>query len=100
MHSYWLTFRLANTGNFAGRLAELKALINQKCERLIWQEPTSFILFRSKLDIDALARHLRKGVDPSEDMLLIGMVGYKVARLVGVPGDHSIYALLPYVEDI
>lgn len=100
MHAYWLTYRLASTGRFAERQERLTRAIGLKAEGMIWQQPTSFMLFRSKLNIDTLARHLKKAIDPTEDVLLLAMPNNKDARLIGALIDHSIYSFFPHIRDV
>lgn len=100
MHAYWVTFRLADTGEYADRHARLVASVKRKSVGLVWAQPTSFMLFQSDLKIDDLAQHLKSAINPLKDLVLLGMPDKKAARLIGVSDDHSIYAFLPHVQDV
>lgn len=100
MHTYWMTYRLADDGHFVARSQQLTALINSLSEGARWAEPHTFLIFKCKLAIDDLATRLKPALEHRDDVLLLGMTEFKEARVVGCPRQASLYALMPHAQDV
>ena len=99
MQTYWMTYRLADNGQFIMRKRKLGEILNSVAHGSRWSEPPMFCIFRSKFDIDKLVDLFRPAIDAREDILLLAMPEHKVARVLGCPQEVSFYGLVPYAED-
>lgn len=96
---YWLTFRLADNASWQQRYDALKIAVSGSMDGTVWwDEPTSFLLFRSNLAIDDLATVIAEAIDLRTDVALLGMPDYKSARVVGSLDDPDIFKLWPWVK--
>ena len=95
---YWLTFGLADDGHFSHRHGRLMNAIQAAAVGNVWQESTSFCLFRSPLSIDALIADLGSAVRSDRDFLLLGMPFHKSARLFGHWNDDRVRNLMHFAE--
>ena len=100
MATYWLTFRIHDTGNPDARRDALYEAIGKVTSEW-WVEPTSFIAFDSGSDIDSLAAKAKSVINTNVDLVLIGMTDYKSARLVGSSDDFkTLLKLFPFVKRV
>jgi hypothetical protein len=100
MATYWLTFRIHETGNADARRDALYEAIKTLTSEW-WVEPTSFIAFDSASNIDAVAAKAKSAINPNIDLVFIGMTDYKSARLVGDSDDfRTVLKLFPFVKRV
>jgi len=99
MHTYWMTYRLADDGQFVARNKQINIILNSVSEGIRWAEAHTFFIFKSKLGINEVAAQFRPALDERKDMLLIGMTEFKEARVLGVPEQTALYALVPHAQD-
>lgn len=97
MAVYWLTFRLEENASYSHRLSALEEAIKSLATKW-WLEPTSFYVFESASDMDAVARTVKGEIDPSVDLVLIGMPYVKSARLIGASHDGDIFELIDFAK--
>tara|TARA_R110000787_G_scaffold281584_1_gene392996 strand:- start:1029 stop:1331 length:303 start_codon:yes stop_codon:yes gene_type:complete len=86
MTKYWATFRLTSNASYSTRYNALIQAFKEAGSNF-WSEPTSFLAFDSKYDIDDIAQHLKKAIDVRTDVVLIREINVIDSRYVGVPGD-------------
>lgn len=99
MSTYWLTFRIHDSGNSQERRDDLyKALDN--LSSAWWIEPTSFVVFESDSSADAIASKVKGAFDPSIDLALLGMTDFKTARLIGASEDTDIFQMIPFLKRV
>lgn len=89
MPKYWLTFRIAQVGNYDERYQSLHEAVMELAGPKWWTEPTSFYAFNSALDIDGVASVVKEQIDARYDVALIGRIGFKAYRLVGGNDDDA-----------
>jgi hypothetical protein len=94
---YWLTFRIAEVGNYGARYQALENCIQEMTGAQWWKEPTSFYAFNSVLDIDGVAAAVGGAINRRYDVALIGRIGYKSYRLVG-GSDPDVRVFFPEVQ--
>ena len=99
MHTYWMTYRLADDGQFVARSKQINTILNSVSEGARWAEPHTFFIFKSKLGINDVIARFRPALDERKDMLLLGMTEFKEARVLGVPQHAALYALVPHAQD-
>lgn len=95
---YWMTFGIANDGHFAVYHDRLKKAVTNIADGKVWNEPTSFCLFRSKLDLDAVADTLAKVIRNDRDFVLIGMPYRQDGRVLGNWSDDRLLQLMPFAQ--
>lgn len=98
MRTYWITFRIADHGNYQARYDALHLAIHERTDK-VWEESSSFILFRSEHTIDQLASAVERALDTDIDVALIGMTEVKSARIVGDWSDPDLTELIPFVQN-
>jgi hypothetical protein len=96
--TYWLTFRLADDATYSTRLDKLTKAVQDVTAGTWWVEPTSFLLFQSASDIDAVAAIVKAAINPAKDIVLIGMPDYKSARIIGASTDPDLFKLMPFTK--
>ncbi|KZD22802.1 hypothetical protein [Tardiphaga robiniae] len=99
MSTYWITFRIHDSGNSQERRDDLYAAIND-ISTMWWVEPTSFIVFESSESADTIAAKAKAAIRPSVDIVLLGMTEFKTARLIGAAVDHDIDQLIPFLKRV
>lgn len=99
MAVYWLTFRLETDPTYSSRYDALIESI-QAISSKWWMESSSFILFDSGKEIDAVAATAKKAVNAQKDLVLIGMPDYKSARVIGPVKDQDLFALMPFTKKV
>lgn len=87
MKTYWITFRLA-AGTHGGRDYDarydaLVKAVHAHCGSHWWHEPTSFWLLNSESTRTNIAASIKKAINPTVDLAVIGTVDYKGITLVG-----------------
>jgi hypothetical protein len=97
--TYWVTFRIHDDATYETRRDKLYAAIND-VSTTWWLEPTSFIAFASSLTADAIAGKIKAAFNPATDLALLGMPGFKTARLIGKSDDNDIYDLIPFLKKV
>lgn len=97
MSVYWITFRLEQNTTYDDRY---KALIDtvDKMKSMWWGETSSFILFEAEKTIDEVAAAIKKAINASTDIVLIGMSDYKSARVIGPIKDQDLFKLMPFTK--
>ena len=99
MDTYWLSFRIADTASYERRYEALISAIGQVADQSCWWfETTSFYLFQSEHDIDAIAAHIGASINQSLDLVVIGKTDYKTGRVVGRCDDGDIFKLVPFMK--
>jgi len=101
--TYWLTFRLsARSVNYITyddrRQALLAAVERHSTDR--WEEPTSFLAFRSGSTIEAISKACKLAIAPSWDMFLIREMDRQNARIGGLVLDRKIFQMMPYLKAV
>jgi len=99
MHTYWMTYRLADDGHFVARNQQLASTVNALSDGARWTEPHTFLIFKSKHSIDEVATRLAPALQHRDDVLLLAMTDFKEARILGCPQQASLYALMPHAKD-
>jgi hypothetical protein len=92
MSVYWLAFRLGNDKSYGLLLDAI-----DRVSSTWWMEPSSFFLFESGADIDDIASRVSRVIDTAKDVVLIGMIEAKNARVVGNVADPILFHLMPFV---
>lgn len=101
MKTYWVTFRIQQTGDHAARYQELIDVLNEVSGDTWWIEPTSFVMFRSGDTIDTISAWLKASINPSKDIILVGMADFKSARAIGnLEHFATLQGLMPFVKRI
>jgi hypothetical protein len=90
---YWLSSRLLDDKNYAKRHGNFLKVV-KALDSNYWHETTSFIVFESSHSITAIARALKKVIDPKVDHFLIRMMESKSARICGPIPNRRIFDLL------
>ena len=104
MTKYLLTFRIHDE-TVAGlqpyeRRNALYGIVDEMSSQW-WLEPTSFMLFESENDIDALAGACKAAIAPSVDLVLIRKLDAGTARVMGKIDDPTTLAqMMPYVSRV
>lgn len=103
MTKYWLSFRIADQTANGKTYNERYEAFKDSVEALsttLWNETTSFYVFESEFDINALSTVLQAEIDESVDLFLIRQLDSQSARICGANRDHSIFVLMPYLKQI
>lgn len=66
--------------------------------RNYWVKTTSFIVFETAKDIDQIVTTIKKAVSPTYDLVLIGSLDVKSARIFGPNDDPDIFEIMPYLK--
>lgn len=94
MKTYYITFRLEQDATYNDRWKRLVDAIDGISTRW-WVEPTSFFLFESGHSIDQVAAVAKAAINVNKDVVLVGMVDYKGARVVGKANSRAVFDLMP-----
>jgi len=97
MATYWLSFRLENNRTYSDRYESLTESV-RTAARKWWTEPSSFLVFECEFDIDTLADRFKRSINPTTDILLLGMPDFKSARIIGAYRDPDIFELMPFAK--
>lgn len=97
MQTFWLTFRLKENGTYTQRYDNLIETVRTSASSW-WVEPSSFLVFSSSETIDTIASRVKKAIDTTADLVVIGMPDYKSARLIGNNEDPDIFDLVPFMK--
>ncbi len=97
MNTYWLSFVVRDQANRDERYRDLIAAVESCRQGTYWNETTSFIVFESGYDIDAVADALAHTLRVDLDIFLLHQVGFKTARIWGAVTDGDIYNLMPHL---
>ena len=92
MAVYWLSFRIAEKKTEKGTdVDRRKALYDaiKKIQPNVWEVPTSFILFETAKDIDAIAAICKNAVSPSEDSVILRKIDGGNVRFIGSKVDFD-----------
>ena len=98
LKTYYVTFRIADVGDYDHRYETLVEEIRQIAHKVWWTEPTSFILFPSTLSIDEVAAVVAQAMDLRVDIAVVGMPEVKSMRVIGANEDQTIYDLVPFAK--
>lgn len=98
--TYWVTFRIADTGDYDSRYQQFVDAVRGVTDAMWWTEPTSFILFRSNHGIDDIASALAAPLRLSEDLAVVGMPEFKDARAIGATKDGDLFKLMPFTKKL
>ena len=94
-----MTYRLADDGHFVARSHRLTSILNSVASAARWNEPPTFCMFKSKLEIDELANRFRPAIEHEKDVILLSMTEFKEARILGCPSQVALYALMPFAKE-
>lgn len=97
---YWVTFRIAERSNSGARYQALMDSLREITKGPWWVESTSFVLFRSDLDIDDVALTVAACIDSTMDLALVGMPDFKSARAIGHTTDPDLFELMPFTKKL
>ena len=97
---YWVTFRIADHGNWKARYEAVQEAVKELTGGKWWTEPTSFLVFKSDHSIDTIASHIRAALDPDRDIAVVGMPDVKSARVVGNVEDSDLFDLWDWIRPI
>jgi hypothetical protein len=102
--TYWITFHIKDQkttkGSYGDRYA---ALINalQEINDGWWAQPTSFILFGSEQPRANIIARLKKALDTSVDVAVIGEPHFKVFDVVGaVSGFDAVQSMVDFAKKV
>lgn len=97
---YYVTFRIEKDDEYEATYNCMLKFINQIAGSGIWDDPTSYILFKSTKTISQIAKGLKKCIDPSCDLILVSEV--KTGKMVysGVLKNKSLLSLAPWVKKV
>lgn len=97
MAIYWISFRIAkrevNNRSYQQRHDGLEAAIEDVSTNY-WKETTSFIVFETESDFNALARAIKGEISLEHDLFLIRRMDQKSAYICGDNDDPSIFDLM------
>lgn len=101
MTTYWVSFRIAEIGDYQSRYDAL----HESVQEIIhpgrwWVETTSFYLFESAKGADAIATHLKSAINPARDLVLLGSVDKKICRVIGNNTDDDIYDIVDFAKRV
>jgi hypothetical protein len=96
--TYWFTFRLNEDAGYQQRYTKLREKLLTLSGNKWWVEPSAFVVFRSKLTIDAVAKEISSAMDTRIDLGLLGMADFKSARVIGAANDDDIYEFMPFAR--
>lgn len=97
---YWVTFRIAERGDYESRYENLVNTLKELSGGTWWVEPTSFALFASDHGIDTIAEEIKSSFDYRTDLALIGMPNVKSARAVGAITDKDLFQFMPFTKKV
>lgn len=97
---YWVTFRIADVGNWKARYGAVQQAVKELTLGSWWTDPTSFIVFQSDQTIDTIAAHIRAALDPDQDIAVVGMPNIKSARVVGNVEDPDLFTLWDWIQAV
>lgn len=86
MASFWITFRLRDDLTYPRRYAAFMQAVNE-CGSDYWREPTSFVAFSSKYEIDPIGAHLKPTINPATDIFVVRQIGSTDTRYAGTPDN-------------
>lgn len=95
---YWLSYRIAKKGDYDERYGALNDMVKAIAETAYWDETTSFFVFDSSKDIDAIATSVEGALNTSWDLALLRKMDAKGARIIGSPDDEDIFKLMDYLQ--
>lgn len=99
MATYWLTFRIADQGDYDARYDRLhKTVFELANGGKWWVESTSFYLFDSPSTISEAAAKISGALDTDCDLALLGMTEVKSARAIGAVTDQDLFELVPFAR--
>jgi hypothetical protein len=99
MATYWLTFRIADEGDYGHRYDQLHQTVFELTGGgKWWVEPTSFYVFESTLNADQVAGRIKSCLDEDYDLALLGMPNFKTARAIGAVKDQDLFDLIPFAK--
>lgn len=99
MATYWLTFRIADQGDYSGRYDALHHAVFEAAKGgKWWTESTSFYVFESPLNAQEVAAKIRGAINPQTDLALLGMPEFKVAKAIGAVEDEDLFNLIPFAK--
>ena len=96
--TYWITFKIGESGNAEGRYQALLAKVRQLTHAMWWTESANFLLFDSDHDIEALAAEVATVLDLSVDLALIARDEGREARAIGATEDPWLFELMPFAQ--
>lgn len=97
MATYWISFRIAHSGDYQTRYRELVDGL-MEISTQYWEDTTSFLIIESSEDIDGVASTASIAVSDSKDLVLIRAMESKSARLIGIEDDDDVFKLMPYLK--
>jgi hypothetical protein len=104
MTSYWLSYRIADDiqhhPTYEQRYKALTDALSKHIDGLCWSETTSFIVFESHDDINAIAQSLESAIDTRYDLFLIRELERQSAIICGFNSDGEIHKLMPYLKKL
>lgn len=99
MAAYWLSFRLESDNTYSERYDALVEAVRLQSSKW-WLETSSFFVFESANGIDSVASKVKAAINPSKNIILLGMPDYKAARLIGASTDEDILSLMPFIKKV
>lgn len=98
MKTYWFAFRLNHDIDYNDRYDRVMNTLKGLSDGKWWVEPSAFVVFRSDLNIDAVASEISAAMDTRVDVGLLGMSEIKAARVLGASNDDDIFEFMPFAK--
>lgn len=101
MTTYWVSFRIAKTGDYQSRYDALHESVQEVIHPgQWWMETTSFYIFESAKGADGIATHLKSAINPTHDLVLLGSMDKKICRVIGKNPDDDIYEIVDFAKPV
>ena len=99
MPAYWLSYRIHADATREARAKELTDRVKAMAGSS-WEDSTSFLIFSSEQNIDAIAQDLKSAINLRTDLIVLCMTEVKAARLAGAVNDEAIFKLMPHIRKV
>jgi len=97
---------LEDEGKYASTYSERYTALNNEIKAASgdganwWFETTSFITFTTNEAIDAIVDRVKRSIDETGDLVVIGNYDVKQGRIVGHLKDRDLLSLVPSMKEV
>lgn len=97
-NTYFISFTLHSGPDYSDRYNDLIESLQFIATGKWWDETTSFVLLETDERMASVVDAVKNNIDLSEDVALIGRVGFKDWSIVGANKDEDAFALVPFLK--